>query len=522
MNFEITVARSESFPINDRRRKQPEWFIRVLQTAFSPLAIGTTRRQTASATLDWKESFRLHGVRGLKFKFVSCEWNESGDQDAVGFAKLCARVDGSVWLPVTLTNDAPTKARVLVKLTRIESAKPELDPNGRRPVPLNMILCANLAFSPSCPPGDCPIDLSAVAFGTSGQVRGLAFVSEPRDFEGIRHSWTTPTFCFDTFGPTVRIDLEAMFSGNSCSGLLFLITSNSMNSILSSFKWLAVDFYVSAENLCHNHGGFISLNKKFAVPLFKVRVSPAPLYGSTATVACLLSTNGSGVEIQQVRWNAPSHAFRFAPFSIVEMLSELGGIIGFAPAIPRRLACVPGSCCSLSRGFALQGFPRLCPVAFAVRTATRNDVTLSCIVLDGSHGHVESISYNRTEGCNGAIAHPGDKRVGDGENMFVNFDAVPANARFLCFCVNGNQGSLVAFTRGDVLLFSAGRNTDVFTTKLPKSRTATGLIGFVVFRCPRDDWGIFPACQFTNARNSYEARPLVIDVAKHLTSRLGA
>jgi hypothetical protein len=519
MNFDIAVVRSEFFPVNDRRRKQPEWFIQVLQTAFIPLAVGTTKRQTASATLDWKESFQLHGIRGLKLKFVVFEWNESGDQDAIGFAKSCAKLDESVWLPVTLTNGASTKARLLVKLTRIEGAKPEIDPNGHRPIPLNMILYANLAFSPTCPPGECPIDLSAVAFGTSGRVRALTFVSEPRDSEGIRHSGTIPTFCFDSFGPTVRIDLEAVFSRNNCAGLLFLITSNSMNSILSSFKWLAVDFYVSAETLCHNFGTYISLRKKFAVPLFKVRVSPAPLYGSTATVACQLCTNGSGVEIQQVRWNALSHIFRFAPFSIVEMLSELGGIMGFPPAIPRRLACVPGSCCSLCRGFALQGFPRLCPVAFAMRTATRNDVTLSCIILDTGHGHIKSISYNRTEGCNGAVTHPGDKRVEDGEKMFVDFNAVPANAQFLCFCVNGNQGSPVPFTRGDVLLFSAGRNIDVFRTKLPKSRTATGLIGFVVFRCPRDDWGIFPACQFTDTRNSYEARPLVIDVAKHLTSR---
>jgi stress response protein SCP2 len=96
-----------------------------------------------------------------------------------------------------------------------------------------------------------------------------------------------------------------------------------------------------------------------------------------------------------------------------------------------------------------------------MKTATRNDITLSCVVLDSSHGHVESISYNRTEGCNGSIRHLGDEKVGDGEKMLVNFDAIPVNVQFLCFCVNGNQGSPVAFTPEDVLLFSAGRRTDL-------------------------------------------------------------
>jgi hypothetical protein len=96
--------------------------------------------------LDWKESFPLHRIRGLKLKFVFFQWNESGGQNTVGFTKSCTKPDESLWLPVTLTSGAPTKARLLVNLTRIENAKPELDANGDRPVPLNMIFYTDLAF----------------------------------------------------------------------------------------------------------------------------------------------------------------------------------------------------------------------------------------------------------------------------------------------------------------------------------------------------------------------------------------
>jgi hypothetical protein len=339
-------------------------------------------------------------------------------------------------------------------------------------IPRNAVLYANLAFKPGYPVSfplahsACPIDLEAVAISSTGEIANAVSVSEPGDTPELRHSGVNLTYCYDTYGPSIRADLLELFSDTSApAAIFFVVSSNDPLISLSHFQWIAVDIYVSAEKSCHNLDGMIMMtDSKMSIPLFHSRISPSINSGAALTVVCQMTCLPSGISIRPIQWSAPSALFPLPVLSAIEIESELSTMLGFMPRPRfRRILCPPGRCCSLNRGLAINKFRSLAPVTLRCDWTESIDLDLSCIILDVEFSLSGLVFFNRLKDFGSGIIHAGDKKPGCKiESINLDIPKLPDNAIYLCFCLT---------SRGDNLINAGLTTTSLGEVNFRASRT---------------------------------------------------
>jgi stress response protein SCP2 len=505
MNARLELSRSERAP-SSSKLKASKWFIQVLQTAFAPVEIGVTPPFPASADLHWNQSFLIHGLRGSQFKFILREFSEAGDHNLLGKQTVALKINDKLCVSIPLFS-CGSEVLLFVKLSSIANASPVVHPDRSPIIQSGSVIYANLAFSaPIDHPH--PFDLSAVVLSSSGM--SVCFSFEPNECAGICHSATT--FCYDNAGPSIRLDLRALFSGEGpVSMVFFVISSNSPAFSLSLCRWIAVDIYVSGESFCHRFGNTIRLTERFQIPYFKSRISPVPSFGATATVACVMTKGLSEVHIQPVFWNAPSQLCRFTPYSAVEVLPELAAFAGLFIKVPRRVTWTPASFCSLKRALSLQNCREWIPLTVSVSSGSANDVTISCLLFDQKWTWLESVSLNHLEGGKGAVCHSGDQEGPVHETIRIDFERLPTRVYGLVICLNTNQGTALRSVKGALVRLTAARGTEVFRMKICHKSEMTGLMALAFLRQPEPDWNIHPIRSFCSARNATEIKSVVSD-----------
>jgi len=276
MNYQVCVLRGVDISAGPGGAR-PSAFVQVLQTTHADIQVGCTKAVPETGAPCWDALFLVHGIRGLKFRFVVYDWR-AGDYAAIGAASWDAarhRVGEDAWVSLKSSSQRRCGA-ILVRVSETDCRRPVVAPNAGKPLPPDLVIYASLAFAPPAALDRGPADLALVAFGASGCVTELAFSASPAVGRACAHSGAVPCRSYDTPGPSVRIDLQALFGRRDpAHAVVVVVTSNEMSVPLSWFEWIAVDFYATGEAMSRRTcEGFLNLaDEMFSLPKFHSRVA---------------------------------------------------------------------------------------------------------------------------------------------------------------------------------------------------------------------------------------------------------
>lgn len=538
MNFKISVISGNQLPIGDPNGSSDPYVV-VYQNCHAKIQVGMTNAVPQNLNPVWNYSCTCHGIRGMKFLFEIFDYDRMGPHDKMGKAVWDAfhyQLGQPVVLPVIPDKDdivlpAGWRPSILVQVDMIET-QPTKSPIAGMPIPPNNVIYATLAFSPEYKPKlpvinsgfgfiPCPLDIGIVAFGQDGSMKTICFNSETKGI-GVQHSGITFCFCYDTFAPSLRIDITDLFWGPiPAVRAIVTVSTNNPKVPLSDFKWIALDFYISSEKQFQRFDDkIVCHDPNLALPLFHTRFTPTYAQGSTTSVCAALTPTPQGVSITPVQWFAPNQFIQFTPYSNLEILPELATLAGIPPYnVKRRVACVPGCSASLNRAMMIQGYQTIVPIRIGLGWTTNTDLDASCLLYNAQFQHLTTVFYNhREDGPNRGVIHSGDNRTGvgagDDEVISVDFSRLPPQVQFLCFTITSFKNVQFTKVKESHIRVIVGNDMEIFRVNLKKSAKATGLFFVVIYRAPNGEWNIFPSLLFTNANVPSKMQPFVAENLK--------
>jgi stress response protein SCP2 len=477
-----------------------------MQTTHANLVVGETPLSTDPENPKWNCSFAIHGIRGIAFDFAVHDRLPSNMAPLVASGSLLpTELEFGSELVVQLT--APPELHRVKAGKLIVRIDPMPDASvvryaGQAMIPFNTVAYASLSFSPvhtplppvHCP--SCPLDLEAVAISKTGNIARVAAASEPGDTSDLRHSGISLTRCYDTYGPSIRVDLRELFADRrGLAGIFFVVSSHEPAIRLSDFQWIAVDVYVTGESSCHNLDGMImATDPRMSVPLFHSRISVTPSHGATLSIGCLMTPLPTGVAVQPIQWSAPSFLCPLPVLSGVEIESELASLLGSMPkACFRRILCYPGYQCILNRGLALNGFRAMTAITVRCEWQGSVDLDLMCLALDSNFCVSGVASFNHPREFGHAIQHCGDKKM-DSSSEFISVD-IPIlhdNAVYLAFWVRCTDAGPLAAAGAVNMDCLVPNGESLVQFRFADFGKCTGMVTMVLYRNPTGLWTMLP------------------------------
>ncbi|KAH0793414.1 stress-induced protein [Histomonas meleagridis] len=534
MNFRVHVIAGRQLPIADANGTSDPYVI-VLQDSLAKIQIGMTNVIPRNLNPTWNQSFVCHGIRGMRFKFEIFDFDQGKKHDKLGsavFDPIFYPLNQEVWVPVYPAFDESKlpqgwQPALLIKVETMASQPLQSQFPGS-PIPPNQTAYVNLAFAPAYKPPlpiqnyglgyiPCPLDLGLISFGQRGELRSCVFNGETKG-KGVKHSGINFCFCYDTYGPSLRLDLAKMFfhkKGKGAVKALITVSTNDPKVTLDKFQWIAVDFYLSPESAFQPFGKrVICRDPNQLQPFFHQRLSAQIQPGATVAVIAVLTITPQGVAVQPYSWCFPNPNVPVVPYSVIEVAPELAQICGFDPRfIKRRIAFVPGVPISINRALLLQGYNSLQLVRVGLGWDTKTDLDASVMIFDPNFRYVSTVSFSKLQEFGGAIRHSGDNRTGvgsgDDEIIAVNLPVLPPAAHYLCFMITSFNNVPFKNVKKCHLHLVVGENVEVFRINLSKSTRHTGLFFCVMYRASPHEWNVFPVNRFADANSPARIRPFI-------------
>lgn len=496
MNFRVSVIRGENLRGVDGR-EIPNAFVQVLQNTHEQIQVGCTKAVRDTRDPVWDHTFNVHGIRGLKFEFVVFDWIDGNYKPtgAVTWILGSDNLNEETWLRIS------HESRILVKIEELSDAKPVTAPNARQPLQKDMVLYANLAFAPGCGPlrRVCPLDLSLIAFSRIGAISELSLNCKRTISHKCVHSGEILCRCYDTYGPSIRIDLTSLFGGlDPVQAVVIAVTSNESSKSLSDYEWIAVDFYTTGETICKRtrEGCLNVMDERLQLPHFYRRVPLSVIPGSTACVVGVMFYDHKGLSFQNVVWNAPSQVCNLKPLTICEVAPELSALAGFPcnPRAQRRFSAFNGIPVSISRCLSSLGIRGIVPVSVIATWEGDCEMNLSAIAMDKHFKRATAVYFGKLSAFHGAITHSGDPEVRNNkEEVSVNLTQLPSDVHYICMSVHlPNQEGLVSLGRCVVQLVAHG-SCEVFYHEFKKKLAMNGAL-VLILQKNKEDWNIIPHC----------------------------
>ena len=513
MNCKIIVISAS----NIGPKEQTSSFCIIKQYAFEKFIIGITEVQNNNSNPVWNSEFNCHLIRGLAFDFKII--NKNDKNLLIGHSNLTCfncKFNEDIELPIhkIIKNDNE-KSFLKIRIEQIHDYSIKRIKNPSNRIGINNIVYANLAFSPGFLPTFpiasnkydfiCfPLDISIISFDKYGKVSNISSYSEMLNPKCCCHSKSNLCYCSDTFGPTLRLDLQNLFSTSVRAIIVVSIFNTSIN--IEQFQWIALDLYISQERHMKRTKKFDLLcnNESQANVFFFSRIPLKYSKGTTMIgVISLTSTqayyndNDQFVEIDPVYFSVPNHIFNIPTYSITEIVPELVQTAKF-PAVPgiyeRRLSCCLGCTASLSRALFINQIQQLQHIDFLFswknvnnsKLETEIEIEASSFSLDKSGNIIGVCSLNHQKIFDGALIHNGSSENGK-TYIFCNFSKLPPEIEYLCFaatfiksfdCIKKIE---MTMNIGNIILFKA----------LKKKLTSHGII-FLYFKREKNDWVFAP------------------------------
>ena len=530
----VHVLEGRQLPIADPTGSSDP-FVCVFQDALAEFQIGATKfipQNVMNPT--WNEHFDCHGIRGLNFRFEIFDYDRDGTHDLMGvafFDPIHFPLGTDCWLPVVPSRDEAYlppgwQPAIRVRIEQIPAQPILLQPQGQ-PIQMNQVIYINLSFSPEYKPKfpiqgyrlgfiPCPLDIGIITFNAKGEVVSSVFNGEVKG-KGLTHSGIAFCYCYDTFGPSIRIDVGKLFGNKKKAAFRAVLTvsSNDPNVQLANFRWIAADFYVSQEKMFQVQKKRIMATPQYSTPFFHSRVGVPAQPGSTLTVASILSITPMGaLTVQPFAWGAPNQFIPFKPLSCLECTPELAQLCQLNPAkAKRRISTIPGCPASINRAMAIQGFNQIIPICVGLGWKTTTDLDASCIVYGANFAHIDTVSFSKLQAFGGRIKHTGDNRTGEGdgddEQIIVDLPGLPPQAHFLCFTVTSFQGTPFTKVKKAYIRIQCGKGCEIFRANLTKSENRTSLFFAVIYRAGPYEWNIYPTRLFMKGTRAAQIQPIV-------------
>jgi len=523
MNFKVHVLGAKHLPFNSVTNTCNP-YCGVFQNSLHKTQIGITNVMFQENSPIWNAQFEAHGIRGLTIKFEIYDMVDQQRSILLGRAefdpfineqgKICiVRVDPN-YAEITLPEG--WKPSLEVMLERINT-KVAISPLSQKPLPLNGVIYANLVMNPPYTTSNpikhsgagCPLDIGFIAFSSLGQANTVCFNADTHLSKGVHHSSPDLTLCYDSYGPTIRIDVEKLIGGVNPSVVgVFTVCSNDPSQLLSLYKWIAIDVYISEEKYSTSN----------LLPQFHSRFQPNVGTGSIAT-AMSLAITPQGIVLTPLQWFAPNLNMQFAPLNPLEVLPELAVLCGLpAGFAPRRSSCVPFIPSSLNRIMSVCGFSQLMPIRISAGWDGASDLDIACIVLSNTFNLVSIVFYNNICDLGDSIRHSGDVRngaVNQGEDESINIDIskLPPQAHFLCFVVTSFNHVPVNNFRDSRIKMYAGES-EIFRFSTKKGFPSTGLFFGTIYRSGPTEWSVYPLSNYIDAPTPVKIQPYVTEIMK--------
>lgn len=539
MNFRVHVIAGQQLPIADPTGSSDP-FVSVFQDSLAEFQIGTTKVIPQNLNPTWNQSFDCHGIRGLRFRFEIFDYDRDGSHDRLGIAffdPIHFPFGTDVWLPIMPSFDESMlppgwRPQLLVRVDQLPAQPVVLQPQGQM-IQMNQVIYANLDFAPAYKPKfpiagyrmgfiPCPLDIGIITFNAKGEIVSSVFNGDVRG-KGLAHSGISFCYCYDTFSPSIRIDVGKLFMNKKHPAIRAIITvsTNDPNRQLCEFNWISTDFYVSQEKMFQVSKKKLIADPQYSQPFFHSRVGVPAQPGTTLSIASILSlTPMGGLVVQPFTWGAPNQLIPFKPLSCLECAPELALVCQLPPGkAKRRIAAIPGCPASINRALSIQGYNQLIPICVGLGWETNTDLDASCIVYGPNFQLLEVISFNHLVGAGGLIRHTGDNRTGQGsgddEQILVDLPKLPPQVQYLCFTVTSFKEVPFTKVKKAYIRVQCGKGCEVFRYNLTKSEKKTSLFFAVLYRSGPYEWNIYPTNFFMRGKTANQIQPLV---QKHLTS----
>ena len=242
-----------------------------------------------------------------------------------------------------------------------------------------------------------PLDISFVAFDEFGNITQVVSNSDIDRSKKCCHSKNSLCYCYDTYGPTIRIDLFETFfnkNGNTKSYSPFsneYLSHHSNTKIYSSFpsirgvffvsifdqklpiemyKWISIDLYVSQEKhmkktinndiICDRKSSDVYLHSR--MPLSLPGKGNVGSFTISSVAVFTADYENRNIEISPLNFSCPNYVIQIPTFSVTEILPEIAQITHVAQfgnklsRYERRVSCPLGCSASLGRAFYINKF----------------------------------------------------------------------------------------------------------------------------------------------------------------------
>lgn len=397
-------------------------FCKIYQPSFADFEIGKTSIQQGKSQFEWNECFQCHLIRGINFIFYIIQMKNE-EQQILGKAKLNIfnlTFSQDIDLPIeTNQNEGPKHKdknihpTLKIKIEQITDSKPIFLKNPSNRIPFNNVIYANLSFSPNYSPdfpyksslfdfACIPLDISFVAFDQYGNITHVVSNSDVDRSKKACHSKSTLCYCYDTFGPTIRLDLfETFFNKNGKTKTYSpfsneYISHNSNTKLYSSFpsvrgvfvisvfdqsipiemyKWISIDFYISQEKhmrktlddvlICEPKLADVYFHSRMPVNL--PRTGKVGSFTISSVAVFTADYENRNIEISPLLFSCPNYSIKIPTFSITEILPEIAQVSQVAQftnginKYERRVSCPLGCSASLGRALYINKFPNIMP-----------------------------------------------------------------------------------------------------------------------------------------------------------------
>jgi stress response protein SCP2 len=510
MNFKVDIINARSLPI-----AMPEGmtnaFVSVYQVGLKKTKVGVTNAFPNNCNPIWNHSIQIHGIRGMALMFELYHFRQNGQHLLIGTAVMNQEnmvLGAQQFIPITpvQTSAQPMPGQnpmLTACVSMISGAQPVPSPLKDRPIPPGEIAYFNLAFGPPYTPqfpikptmgcDSCPLDLTFLAFDGAGVVRGIAFNADTNTTHGIKHSGKILTRAYDTFGPSVRLSVSKIFTGQyAAQRALLIVNCTKERDMLSNYGWIAVDVYTCGEKR----------NAADLMPCFHSRFVVQPCPGTIAT-AIVIEPSPAGLIMRPIQWFAPNQFVQFPPLFACEVTPELAKLCGFnGSMVNRRTACLPYKPASLTRAITICGFPPNSSLTAGAGWDGNVDLDIACLAFNSAFNLRCICFYNNPTDLNGALTHFGDNRTGnrtmaDDETIGFQLALMPPDVHYLAFTLTSVKGIQLSKVTGIKLSLYVNGRSEIYRLNANYCPNVFGLLFLVIYRSSPTEWSMYPMISYS-------------------------
>lgn len=571
MNCKITILSVNNIKTLKRL------YCAIYQPLFANFKIGKTSIIESDSEFLWNETFNCHLVRGINFAVNIIEKNRE-EKKLLGRVEInCFNIQFSknFDLPImpksansmtkSLTTDSSLIPYLTIRIDQILDSIPIRLKNPANKVPLNSTIYVTISFQPNFSPSfPCkqglfdfiriPLDISFVSYDIDGNITNICTNSICYSPKKCCHSGNSLCYSYDTFGPTLRIDLFRTFFSKSGfpvnkdhnpferSANIFYSTKPSIRGILlvslfdqtysiDHFDWISLDIYLSQENhMKTTQNNIIMCEKEKAQVYFHSRIPLSiPKKGSLVpftigAVAALTSDSVSNIEISPIYFSVPNKTLQIPTYSVTEILPEIAQVAQFpiySHQYERFVACPLGCCASLSRGLFINHFPQFVPKmrlrfswAFKIEDENTLEMDASVFAITKSFQVIKACTMNNKVIFDGGMIHNGFDKS-DLEEININFQLIPANVSYLCITMTSLRKLLDQSIHKFVFAIAA-ESCNIY--KVEKKKVNQQGIIVCILKRESNDWTIAPVLQQTSAKTPTLIQDMVVDLCKRIFS----